>query len=200
MKHFKAAAQRATAFVLAASMMSSAVLPTVFAAQPLNVENSVDALGNVDVADEDGTLVYPEWDDDTAADLSDEGDTIDLSDAEFDSDGDIATLAARKGTQDYIDKLKKAYNELKKEYDAAVTKAKQDAQNAIDNNKDFKDDHDPKKSTVLQELETHAATCRHNGYAVYKCTRVWKDYPVEASVKNPIASEYKNLTGEHSLQ
>ena len=34
MKHFKAAAQRATAFVLAASMMSSAVLPTVFAAQP----------------------------------------------------------------------------------------------------------------------------------------------------------------------
>lgn len=193
MKHFKAAAQRATAFVLAASMMSSAVLPTVFAAQPLNAENSVDALGNVDVADEDGTLVYPEWDDDTAADLSDEGDTIDLSDAEFDSDGDIATLAARKGTQDYIDKLKKAYNELKKEYDAAVTKAKQDAQNAIDNNKDFKDDHDPKKSTVLQELEKHDATCRHNGYAVYKCTRVWEDYPVEATVKNPIASEYKKL-------
>lgn len=193
MKRFKAAAQRATAFVLAASMMSSAVLPTVFAAQPLNAENSVDELGNVDVADEDGTLVYPEWDDDTAEDFQDEGDTIDLSDAEFDSDGDIATLAARKGTQDYIDKLKKAYNELKKEYDAAVTKAKQDAQNAIDNNKDFKDDHDPKKSTVLQELETHAATCRHNGYAVYKCTRVWKDYPVEASVKNPIASEYKKL-------
>ena len=193
MKRFKAAAQRATAFVLAASMMSSAVLPTVFAAQPLNAENSVDELGNVDVADEDGTLVYPEWDDDTAEDFQDEGDTIDLSDAEFDSDGDIATLAARKGTQDYIDKLKKAYNELKKEYDAAVTKAKQDAQNAIDNNKDFKDDHDPKKSTVLQELETHAATCRHNGYAVYKCTRVWKNYPVEATVKNPIASEYKKL-------
>lgn len=41
MKRFKAAAQRATAFVLAASMMSSAVLPTVFAAQPLNAENSV---------------------------------------------------------------------------------------------------------------------------------------------------------------
>lgn len=193
MKRFKAAAQRATAFVLAASMMSSAVLPTVFAAQPLNAENSVDELGNVDVADEDGTLVYPEWDDDTAEDFQDEGDTIDLSDAEFDSDGDIATLAARKGTQDYIDKLKNAYNELKKEYDAAVTKAKQDAQNAIDNNKDFKDDHDPKKSTVLQELETHAATCRHNGYAVYKCTRVWEDYPVEATVKNPIASEYKKL-------
>lgn len=114
MKRFKAAAQRATAFVLAASMMSSAVLPTVFAAQPLNAENSVDELGNVDVADEDGTLVYPEWDDDTAADFQDEGDTIDLSDAEFDSDGDIATLAARKGTQDYIDKLKNAYNELKK--------------------------------------------------------------------------------------
>ena len=69
MKRFKAAAQRATAFVLAASMMSSAVLPTVFAAQPLDAENSVDELGNVDVADEDGTLVYPEWDDDTAADF-----------------------------------------------------------------------------------------------------------------------------------
>lgn len=193
MKRFKAAAQRATAFVLAASMMSSAVLPTVFAAQPLNAENSVDELGNVDVADEDGTLVYPEWDDDTAADLSDEGDTIDLSDAEFDSDGDIATLAARKGTQDYIDKLKNAYNELKKEYDANVKKAKQDAQNAIDNNKDFKDDHDPKKSTVLQELEKHDATCMEDGNAKYKCTRVWKNYPVEATVKNPIASEYKKL-------
>ena len=193
MKHFKAAAQRATAFVLAASMMSSAVLPTVFAAQPLNAENSVDELGNMDVADEDGTLVYPEWDDDTAADFQDEGDTIDLSDAEFDSDGDIATLAARKGTQDYIDELKNAYNELKKKYDAAVTKAKQDAQNAIDNNKDFKDDHDPKKSTVLQELEKHDATCMEDGKAKYKCTRVWKNYPVEATVKNPIASEYKKL-------
>ena len=193
MKRFKAAAQRATAFVLAASMMSSAVLPTVFAAQPLNAENSVDELGNVDVADEDGTLVYPEWDDDTAEDFQDEGDTIDLSDAEFDSDGDIATLAARKGTQDYIDKLKNAYNELKKKYDAAVTKAKQDAQNAIDNNKDFKDDHDPKKSTVLQELEKHDATCMEDGNAKYKCTRVWKGYPVKETVKNPIASEYKRL-------
>ena len=193
MKRFKAAAQRATAFVLAASMMSSAVLPTVFAAQPLNAENSVDELGNVDVADEDGTLVYPEWDDDTAEDFQDEGDTIDLSDAELDSDGDIATLAARKGTQDYIDELKNAYNELKKKYDAAVTKAKQDAQNAIDNNKDFKDDHDPKKSTVLQELEKHDATCMEDGNAKYKCTRVWKNYPVEATVKNPIASEYKKL-------
>lgn len=195
MKRFKAAAQRATAFVLAASMMSSAVLPTVFAAQPLNAENSVDELGNVDVADEDGTLVYPEWDDDTAEDFQDEGDTIDLSDAEFDSDGDIATLAARKGKQDYIDKLKNAYNELKKKYDAAVTKAKQDAQNAIDNNKAFKDDHDPKKSTVLQELEKHDATCMEDGNAKYKCTRVWKGYPVEETVKNPIASEYKNLNG-----
>lgn len=193
MKHFKAAAQRATAFVLAASMMSSAVLPTVFAAQPLNAENSVDELGNMDAADEDGTLVYPEWDDDTAADFQDEGDTIDLSDAELDSDGDIATLAARKSKQDYIDELKNAYNELKKEYEAAVTKAKQDAQNAIDNNKDFKDDHDPKKSTVLQELEKHDATCMEDGNAKYKCTRVWKDYPVKATVKNPIASEYKKL-------
>lgn len=57
MKHFKAAAQRATAFVLAASMMSSAVLPTVFAAQPLNAENSVDELGNEDLSDETDTAL-----------------------------------------------------------------------------------------------------------------------------------------------
>lgn len=57
MKRFKAAAQRATAFVLAASMMSSAVLPTVFAAQPLNAENSVDALGNEDLSDETDTAL-----------------------------------------------------------------------------------------------------------------------------------------------
>lgn len=80
MKRFKAAAQRATAFVLAASMMSSAVLPTVFAAQPLNAENSVDELGNVDVADEDGTLVYPEWDDEVTADFPD--DDLDIEEPE----------------------------------------------------------------------------------------------------------------------
>ena len=57
MKRFKAAAQRATAFVLAASMMSSAVLPTVFAAQPLNAENSVDELGNEDLSDETDTAL-----------------------------------------------------------------------------------------------------------------------------------------------
>lgn len=80
MKRFKAAAQRATAFVLAASMMSSAVLPTVFAAQPLNAENSVDELGNMDVADEDGTLVYPEWDDEMQADFPD--DDLDIEEPE----------------------------------------------------------------------------------------------------------------------
>ena len=80
MKRFKAAAQRATAFVLAASMMSSAVLPTVFAAQPLNAENSVDELGNVDAADEDGTLVYPEWDDEMQADFPD--DDLDIEEPE----------------------------------------------------------------------------------------------------------------------
>lgn len=32
-----------------------------------------------------------------------------------------------------------------------------------------------------------------DGNAKYKCTRVWKDYPVKATVKNPIASEYKKL-------
>ena len=80
MKRFKAAAQRATAFVLAASMMSSAVLPTVFAAQPLKAENSVDELGNVDAADEDGTLVYPEWDDEMQADFPD--DDLDIEEPE----------------------------------------------------------------------------------------------------------------------
>ena len=132
MKRFKAAAQRATAFVLAASMMSSAVLPTVFAAQPLNAENSVDALGNVDAADEDGTLVYPEWDDDTAADFQDEGDTI-VSELMPGDGGEIATYSATysKGSDiadtikktissvtDTVKKIDSAVNEFKSAYEA----------------------------------------------------------------------------------
>lgn len=136
MKRFKAAAQRATAFVLAASMMSSAVLPTVFAAQPLNAENSVDELGNMDVADEDGTLVYPEWDD-TAVELPDddfaatertedivvtfpnedpnaEEPEFDLpDDAEFDQTGEVALYATRVSKRDLI----KAAVEAKAIYD-----------------------------------------------------------------------------------
>lgn len=136
MKRFKAAAQRATAFVLAASMMSSAVLPTVFAAQPLNAENSVDELGNVDVADEDGTLGYPEWDD-TAVELPDDDFAVtertedivvtfpnedpnaeepefDLpDDAEFDQTGEVALYATRVSMRDLI----KAAVEAKAIYD-----------------------------------------------------------------------------------
>ena len=136
MKRFKAAAQRATAFVLAASMMSSAVLPTVFAAQPLNAENSVDELGNMDVADEDGTLGYPEWDD-TAMELPDddlavtertedivvtfpnedpnaEEPEFDLpDDAEFDRTGEVALYATRVSKRDLI----KAAVEAKAIYD-----------------------------------------------------------------------------------
>ena len=136
MKRFKAAAQRATAFVLAASMMSSAVLPTVFAAQPLNAENSVDELGNMDVADEDGTLGYPEWDD-TAVELPDDDFAVtertedivvtfpnedpnaeepefDLpDDAEFDQTGEVALYATRVSKRDLI----KAAVEAKAIYD-----------------------------------------------------------------------------------
>ena len=77
MKRFQAMAQRITAFVLSAGMMASAAAPTVLAAQqapsaPLDAENSVDELGNVDVSDDDGTLVYPEWDDEVTADFPDE--------------------------------------------------------------------------------------------------------------------------------
>lgn len=132
MKHFKAAAQRATAFVLAASMMSSAVLPTVFAAQPLNAENSVDELGNVDVADEDGTLVYPEWDDDTAADFQDEGDAI-VSELMPGDGGEIATYSATysrwsdiadtikktiSSVTDTVKKIDRAVNDFKSAYEA----------------------------------------------------------------------------------
>lgn len=58
-------------------MMASAAAPTVLAAQqapsaPLGAENSVDELGNEDVSDDDGTLVYPEWDDEATADFPDE--------------------------------------------------------------------------------------------------------------------------------
>ena len=77
MKRFQAMAQRITAFVLSAGMMASAAAPTVLAAQqapsaPLGAENSVDELGNEDVSDDDGTLVYPEWDDEVTADFPDE--------------------------------------------------------------------------------------------------------------------------------
>ena len=77
MKRFQAMAQRITAFVLSAGMMASAAAPTVLAAQqapsaPLGAENSVDELGNVDVSDDDGTLLYPEWDDEVKADFPDE--------------------------------------------------------------------------------------------------------------------------------
>lgn len=77
MKRFQAMAQRITAFVLSAGMMASAAAPTVLAVQqapsaPLGAENSEDALGNEDVSDDDGTLVYPEWDDEVTADFPDE--------------------------------------------------------------------------------------------------------------------------------
>lgn len=77
MKRFQAMAQRITAFVLSAGMMASAAAPTVLAAQqapsaPLGAENSEDALGNEDVSDDDGTLLYPEWDDEVTADFPDE--------------------------------------------------------------------------------------------------------------------------------
>ena len=77
MKRFQAMAQRITAFVLSAGMMASAAAPTVLAAQqapsaPLGAENSEDELGNEDLSDDDGTLVYPEWDDEVTADFPDE--------------------------------------------------------------------------------------------------------------------------------
>lgn len=85
MKRFQAMAQRITAFVLSAGMMASAAAPTVLAAQqapsaPLGAENSEDELGNVDVSDDDGTLVYPEWDDEVTADFPD--DDLDIEEPE----------------------------------------------------------------------------------------------------------------------
>lgn len=85
MKRFQAMAQRITAFVLSAGMMASAAAPTVLAAQqapsaPLGAENSVDELGNVDVSDDDGTLLYPEWDDEVTADFPD--DNLDIEEPE----------------------------------------------------------------------------------------------------------------------
>lgn len=200
MKRFKAAAQRATAFVLAASMMSSAVLPTVFAAQPLNAENSVDELGNVDVADEDGTLVYPEWDDDTAEDFQDEGDTIDLSDAEFDSDGD-GQIEMYGGFLDTLNKAKKIYDNIKKAAEtltanlaAAVKDAQDNSQMYID--KEYGNDHTPNADYELPcaKLEDEQkATCTTDGYRIYKCTRTMP-YTVTASVDNPVYDDYSGLS------
>ena len=66
-------------------MMASAAAPTVLAAQqapsaPLGAENSVDELGNEDLSDDDGTLVYPEWDDEVTADFPD--DDLDIEEPE----------------------------------------------------------------------------------------------------------------------
>ena len=85
MKRFQAMAQRITAFVLSAGMMASAAAPTVLAAQqapsaPLGAENSEDALGNEDLSDDDGTLVYPEWDDEVTTDFPD--DDLDIEEPE----------------------------------------------------------------------------------------------------------------------
>ena len=85
MKRFQAMAQRITAFVLSAGMMASAAAPTVLAAQqassaPLDAENSVDELGNEDLSDDDGTLVYPEWDDEVTTDFPD--DDLDIEEPE----------------------------------------------------------------------------------------------------------------------
>ena len=85
MKRFQAMAQRITAFVLSAGMMASAAAPTVLAAQqapsaPLGAENSVDELGNEDLSDDDGTLVYPEWDDEVTTDFPD--DDLDIEEPE----------------------------------------------------------------------------------------------------------------------
>lgn len=85
MKRFQAMAQRITAFVLSAGMMASAAAPTVLAAQqapsaPLSTENSVDELGNEDLSDDDGTLLYPEWDDEVTADFPD--DDLDIEESE----------------------------------------------------------------------------------------------------------------------
>lgn len=85
MKRFQAMAQRITAFVLSAGMMASAAAPTVLAAQqapsaPLGAENSVDELGNEDLSDDDGTLLYPEWDDEVTADFPD--DDLDIEEPE----------------------------------------------------------------------------------------------------------------------
>lgn len=140
MKHFKAAAQRATAFVLAASMMSSAVLPTVFAAQPLNAENSVDELDNVDAADEDGTLGYPEWDDDTVADLSG-----DVAPELMPGDGgEIATYSATysrwSGIADTIKKTISSVTDTVKKIDRAVN--------------DFKSAYEAFKSGNLEGMTT----------------------------------------------
>lgn len=85
MKRFQAMAQRITAFVLSAGMMASAAAPTVLAAQqassaPLDAENSVDELGNEDLSDDDGTLLYPEWDDEVTTDFPD--DDLDIEEPE----------------------------------------------------------------------------------------------------------------------
>lgn len=104
MKRFQAMAQRITAFVLSAGMMASAAAPTVLAAQqapsaPLGAENSVDELGNEDLSDDDGTLLYPEWDEVTAdfpdedLDIEEPEEELPDEDVSDDPEAQIATFA-----------------------------------------------------------------------------------------------------------
>ena len=141
MKRFQAMAQRITAFVLSAGMMASAAAPTVLAAQqapsaPLDAENSVDELGNVDVSDDDGTLVYPEWDDDTAADLSDDV----APELMPGGGGEIATYSRWSDIADTINKTISSVTDTVKKIDSAVN--------------DFKSAYEAFKSGNLEGMTT----------------------------------------------
>lgn len=89
-----------------------------------------------------------------------------------------------------IDGVKNAYNELKKDLDKKIENAKANAQKTLDEK--YPDDHDPSKSTVLEEIEKHGATCLTDGYINYKCTRTYEQR-VSTSTNNPIKGIYNKL-------
>ena len=105
-------------------------------------------------------------------------------------DEQVDTCGLRDSVQKVIDDVTNAYNELKKNLEEKIEKAKANAQETLDER--YPDDHDPSKSTVLEEIEKHGATCLTDGYIKYKCTRTDKKR-VSSSTDNPIKDIYNFL-------
>lgn len=105
-------------------------------------------------------------------------------------DEQVDTCGLRDSVQKVIDDVTNAYNDLKKDLEEKIEKAKANAQETLD--KKYPDDHDPSKSKVLKQTDKHDATCLTDGYIKYKCTRTDEQH-VSSSTDNPIKDIYNFL-------
>lgn len=109
-------------------------------------------------------------------------------------DGQVDTCGLgdyiRKQYNKVVEGIKNAYNDLKKDLDEKIEKAKADSQKTLDER--YPDDHDPSKSNVLIQTDKHDVTCLEDGYIKYKCTRT-DEQRVSSSINNPIKDIYNRL-------